>query len=87
MSLITNSAVSRVSNEVTTFIKDLHKMVAIQFHKYIDLDQTRTEQGTWMTKTLVSMWFKNETNMATMIEMLEIVKENSRRFYTSSVAT
>ena len=48
-------------------------MVPDQFHKYIDWDQTRTEQGTWPTKTIVNMWSKNETNMSTMIGMFEIV--------------
>ena len=41
------------ANEVTIFIKDLQKMVPNEFHKYIDWDQTRTEQGTCPTKTLV----------------------------------
>ena len=58
------------------FIGDLQKMVLDQLHKYLDLDQTRTEQGTWPTETL---WFKNETNMSTMIVILEIVKHELKK--------
>ena len=47
--------------------------------KYFDWDQTRTEQGTWPTKTFVNMWFKNETNLSTMIGLLEIVEEEIKR--------
>ena len=49
------------ANEVTNFIGDLQNTVPNEFHKYVDWDQTRTEQGNWRTKTFVSMWFKNET--------------------------
>ena len=31
--------------EVSNFIRDSQKMVPDQFHKYIDWDHTRTEQG------------------------------------------
>ena len=44
------------ATEVSNFIRDLEKMVPDQFHKFIDWDQTRTEQGTWPTKTFVNMW-------------------------------
>ena len=39
------------ATEVTKFIGDLQKMVPKEFHKHIDWDQTRTEQGNWPTKT------------------------------------
>ena len=68
-----------MANEVTIFIRDLQKMVPNEFHKYIDWDQTRTEQGTWPTKTLVSLWFKNETNMATMIGLLKFVTDELKK--------
>ena len=64
--------------DVSDFIRDLQKMLPDQYHKYIDWDHSRKEQGTWQTKTIVSMWFKNETNLATLVGMLDIVK-NSRR--------
>ena len=67
------------NNEVTNFISDLQKMVLNEFHKHIDWDQTKTEQGNWPTKTFVNMWFKNETNMATKIGMLEIVKHELKK--------
>ena len=67
------------SGWVSNFIRDLQKIVPDQFHKYIDWEHTRTEQGTWPTKKLVSMWFKNETNMSTMIGMLEIVRNELKK--------
>ena len=69
--------------EVSKFICDLLKMVPDQFHKYIDWDQTGTEQGTWPTKTFVNVWFKNVTNLATMIGLLEIATEEIKRYPTS----
>ena len=45
----------------------------------IDWDQNWGEQGTWPTKTFVSVWFKNETNMSTMIGMLEIGKNGLKK--------
>ena len=37
------------------------------------------EQGIWPTKTMVSMWFKNETNLVTMIDLLKVVREELRK--------
>ena len=52
--------------EVSNFIQDLHQMVPdhidIYIYIYIYWEQTRTEQGTWPTKTMDNMWFSNETN-------------------------
>ena len=67
------------NNEVTNFISDLQKMVLNEFHKYVGWDQTKTEQGNWSTKTFVSMWFKNKTNMATTIGMLALVKNEIKK--------
>ena len=50
-----------------------------QFHKYIDCDQTKTEQGNRPTKTFVNMWFKNDTNMATLIVMFGIVENELKK--------
>ena len=63
-----------MATEVSNFIRDLQEMVLHQFHKYIDWDLTRKEQGAWPTKPFVNMWFNNETNVATMIGLLEILK-------------
>ena len=65
--------------EVSNFIRDLRKMVPAQFHKYTGWDHTRTEQGTWPSKTFVNMQFKNETNLATIIGLPEIVKEEIKK--------
>ena len=54
-------------------VVDLQKMVPNEFHQYIDWNHTRAEQGDWPTKTTVNMWFKNETNLATMIGLLKVV--------------
>ena len=60
--------------EVSNF-RDLQRMVPNEFHKHIDWDQTRTEQGTWPTKIMVNMWFAGCSRSLEMI---------SRRFHTSS---
>ena len=52
--------------------------ISSETHKYrknVDWDQTRTEQGTWPTKTMVNMWFSNEANLPSMIGLLDIIKE------------
>ena len=51
----------------------------VNFTQYIDWDQTRKEQGNWQTKTIVNMCFKNETNLATMIVLLKVVKEELKK--------
>ena len=56
-------------HEVLTQVVDLERMVPRQAHKWIDWDQ---EHRTWPTRTMVSMWFKNETNLVTMIEPLKV---------------
>ena len=54
-------------------------MVPRQAPKWIAWGQTRKEQGTWPTKTMVSVWFKNETNLVTMIELLKTMKEEQEK--------
>ena len=66
-------------NEVMKFIGDLQKMVPNEFHQYIDWNKTRTEQGNWPTKTIVKLQFKNETNLATMIGLLKIGKDELKK--------
>ena len=58
--------------EVVVFIVDLQKIIPGQFHQHIDCDQSRKEQGNWPTKTIVNMWFKNETNLAAMIGLQKL---------------
>ena len=60
---------------ITKFPNDIERMVLQQAQMWIARDQTKKEQGTWLTKTMVSMWFKNETNLMTLIDLLKIVKE------------
>ena len=69
--------------EVSTFIKDLHRMVPDPFRKYVDWELTKTEQGTWPTKTMVNMWFSNETKVWSGCWTSS--KRNSRRSNTSCV--
>ena len=52
---------------------EVAKLVRQQAQTWVDWD--RKEQGTWPTKMMVDMWFKNETNLLTMIDLLEITKE------------
>ena len=68
-------------NEVMLFIGDLQKMVPNESHQYIDWNLTRTEQGNWPTKTIVNMWFKNETNLATTIGLLKVVKDELKKVH------
>ena len=63
------------ADEVENSTGDLQKMVPNAFHQYIAWNQTRTEQGNWPTKTIVNVWFKNDTRLATMIGLLKIVKD------------
>ena len=68
----TKSSIQGITDdEVMTLVSDLEKMVPRQAHKWIDWSQTRKEHGTWPTKTIVSTWFTNEANLATMIELLK----------------
>ena len=55
-------------------------MIPLNAQRFMDSEQTRSEQGTWRTKILVSLWFKNETNLTTMIELLRVVKMNSKKY-------
>ena len=71
----TRSSFQRITNEeVMVMIVDLEKMLPSQFHQYIDWDHSRKEPGNWTTKTIVNMWFNNETTLATMIGLLKVVK-------------
>ena len=55
----------RTDTEVSNFSSDLHHMVPEALKKkYVDWEQTRTEQGTWRTKIVVSMWFSNDGELA-----------------------
>ena len=54
-------------------------MVPDQYQKYIECDQTKTEHGTWPTNTIVSVWFRNETNLPTMAGLLDVIKAKLRK--------
>ena len=62
------------NNNVTNVTSDLQKMVPDEFRKHIDWDETETEQSNWPTKAFVNMLFQNETVVATITGMLEIVE-------------
>ena len=47
--------------------------------KYVDWDQTKTEQGTWPTKIVVNMWFSNEANLAARIGLLDTVRTERKK--------
>ena len=66
-------------NAVMLFTVDLQKMVPNELHQYIDWDPTRTEQGNWLTKTIVNVWFMNETNLTTMIGLLKAFKDELKK--------
>ena len=74
---ITSSVVSK--EWIQNFIADMEKMILERSHKYFDWEQTKSEQGPWPTKNMVSVWFRSETNLVVMIELLRIVKEELRK--------
>ena len=66
-------------DEVSKLVSDLERMVPRQSHQWIDWDQTRKEQGNWPINTMVSMWFQNETNLVTIIELLKVGEEELKK--------
>ena len=69
--------------EIKDFIDDLEEMIPESSHKYIDWEQTKSEQGHWPTKNTVGMWFKRDMNLVVMIDLLRIVKEElKKKHYT-----
>ena len=54
-------------------------MIPSSAQRFVDREQTRTEQGNWPTKVLVSIWFKSETNLATMIQLLRVVQDELKK--------
>ena len=62
-------------DEVATLVSDLERMVPQQANRWIDLGPEQEGQGTWPTKPMVSMLFKSETNLVTMIDLLRGMKE------------
>ena len=72
----TNNFVTKGSRRPRSdFVKDLHEIVPDPFKKYVDWEQTKTEQGAWPTNTMVNMWFSNEASLPSMVRLLDIVKE------------
>ena len=54
-------------------------MIPFNAKRFVDWELTSTEQVNWPTEVLVSMWFKSETNLATMIELLRVVKDELKK--------
>ena len=54
-------------------------MVPFCAQRFVDWERASTEQGNWPTEVLVSMWFKSETNLATKIELLWVVKDELKK--------
>ena len=55
-------------------------MIPGQLHQFFfDWDQSRKEQGNWPTKTTVKMWFKDETNLALLIKLVKVEKEEPQK--------
>ena len=66
--LVPRSWNSNVGSPITPRVEFKGSQTTAQ--KLIDEDQTRKEQGTWPTKMMISMWVENETNLVTMIDLL-----------------
>ena len=50
-------------------------MVLLEVRKLIDRDETKHDQGPWPRKTMVSLWFKHDTSLMLMIEILKKMRE------------
>ena len=66
-------------DETRKFIVDLQKMIPEETHTHMDWDQTNNQQGPWPTRNMLSMWFKNETNLVVVIDLLRTVKEELKK--------
>ena len=66
-------------DEVAHSFFNLKQMIPLNAQRFVDWEQTNTEQWNWPTKVLISMWFKSETNLATMIELLMVVKDELKK--------
>ena len=66
-------------DEVAAFLVDLRQMVPLNAQRFVDWEQTRTEQGSWPIKTMVRLRFKNDTNLATMIELRRVAKDELKK--------
>ena len=58
-------------DEDAKLLSDLERMVPHNAQKWIECDQAKKEQGTCPRKIMVRMWFKHETNLVTMIDLLD----------------
>ena len=55
-------------SQVKTVLEDLEKMIPQDVRKWIDWEQTKSDQGPWPRKIMVSLWFKHDTGLTLMIE-------------------
>ena len=62
-------------DEVVGIVLDVKQMIPLDAQRFVDWEQTRAEQGSWSTKTMISLWFRSDTNLATMIELLRVVTD------------
>ena len=58
-------------------------MIPFNAQRFVDWEQTRTEQGSWPTETMVSLWFKSDTHLATMVK--DEVSEKLYKFHEQLV--
>ena len=61
-------------SQVKTVLDDLEKFMPQEVRKWINWEQTRKAQGPWPGKTMLSMWFKQETGLMMMIEILKMMR-------------
>ena len=81
----TNNAVTKGSqtprywNSLETYTRCCQRNTKKKKEKELIWDQTRKEQETRPTKLIVSKWFKNETNLPTMVGMLDTIKQELKK--------
>ena len=64
---------------VTNFIQNMHRMAPDPQKRYVDWEQTQTEQETWPTKIMVNVWFSNEAKLPTRIGLLDIIRSELKK--------
>ena len=62
-------------SQVKTVLNDLVKMMPQDVRKLIDSEQTRSDRGPWPRKIMVSLWFKHDTGLTMLIEIMKMVIE------------
>ena len=53
----------------------IEQMMPQEVRKWIDWEQTRSEQGPWPRKTVLSLWFIHDTALIMMLEIMNMIRD------------